>query len=664
SIATGFTASIRILDKIIPGSDSVTLGFKAVAKDIFTLPSNTLVTYTLGDGDKQIKGKLTTDVYGGVTFKLPVKQLDVTHNKLRLRADFNNETRRLQLSLPVNNNTPIVNFFPEGGSLTNGKQATVGWEVRDVFGDPLQVSAILYRDMEVVDTIQTNGYGMGKFTMVAEKGVQYHVKILKAGQENIKYPLPLGIDNNISISVLHAVSNDTISFRAGAAIPGSYYALVHNYTENFISFPMDLRSAGSRNFIVPLAEVPKGVVTLTIVDSLGRPVAERLFFAHYNKKQEIEIRTDAEEYPLRGKVTLQLTLKDAEGKPVNGLVSVACVQSNRIDVRKQTDIESYTYLGNELALLPFKKDPMGRDEENLAYLEDVLLIKGWRRYTWSDLMLAKPKDTMQNISSIAFDGAVIPIEQRKKIKKPIVFSMLTDHGLEVKETDSVGKFKLKKEDLISQPDKKIFVFLDKKYKDDYRISLEEPYHVFSTKLAGQLVYEDFEAGLTEKNTDSMVLKKGERAETLQEVIVRSSKKDNSFFPQKNACGDYVCMYNVLNCPNHPYGGTLPVKGKIYHSANRIDVMYAGCVPRNDQFLSIKGIYSVKEFYNTDYTQLAPSEQSFLSTIFWDYSVSVSTGKPSEIVFYTSDIPGKFKVIVQGVTTAGVVHGEYVFNVVK
>src|SRR6185369_11009477 len=99
---------------------------------------------------------------------------------------------------------------------------------------------------------------------------------------------------------------------------------------------------------------PKGLATLTILDSMGRPVAERLFFAHFDKRALVTIGTDSASYAMRQKVTMHLKLTDAEYHPLTGLVSIACVQNNRLDLVKTINIENYTYLTNALESFSYK----------------------------------------------------------------------------------------------------------------------------------------------------------------------------------------------------------------------------------------------------------------------------------------------------------------------
>ncbi|MES2371322.1 MAG: hypothetical protein V4557_02000 [Bacteroidota bacterium] len=660
----GFIASLKLAEKITADSDSAKLTFKASSKDIHTLVSFADINYSLGNGVKQIKRKLKTDVYGGLDFKVPVRQLDAGNNRLLLQASFRNEIKKLQLTLPVPRNNAIVKFFPEGGTLREGNRTQIGWEVKDAYGEPLQISGILYKNEEAVDTLQTNGYGLGSFSLIPETGYNYYVILAKSDQEKISYSLPKATLQGPTIFVANAVCNDTLVLRVQDRIPGMFYAMIHNYTEVFLSFPLNMSVTSVRTFRVPLTSVPKGIYTLTLMDSLGRPVAERLFFAHYNARTELQIKTDQAEYATRKKVNLSLQLRDVFGNPVKGLVSVACVQNNRIDPRKMTDIESYTYLNNVLSSVPFKRDPLGNESDNLDYWENILLVKGWRRYTWPDLLQTKADDTLQKFSSLLFTGVVTRNE--KKVTRPYTLTAFSDSSFHTILTDSSGHFIFKNEDLILSPDKKKYLFLNDKNKEAYTVQVDDPYRNLTGTLAHQLVYENFDAGSFERNTETMLVKPGEKATVLKEVIV-TDKKDRSISGTagRNECGDYVCLYNVLNCPNHPYG-TMPVEGKSYRTGGG-SMTYQGCVlakKENKFMIYFKGIYQAKEFYQEDYATISPSAQMYLSTIFWNHSVSVNSDKATKLSFYTSDIVGKYRVVVQGVTTGGVVHGEYVFNVVK
>lgn len=70
-------------------------------------------------------------------------------------------------------------------------------------------------------------------------------------------------------------------------------------------------------------------------------------------------------------MNLKLKLKNINE---NAIVSIAVIQDNKIEPGKITDIESHTYLTNELAN---RKDSTYKNQK---YLEQLLQIKGWRGY--------------------------------------------------------------------------------------------------------------------------------------------------------------------------------------------------------------------------------------------------------------------------------------------
>ncbi len=72
---------------------------------------------------------------------------------------------------------------------------------------------------------------------------------------------------------------------------------------------------------------------------------------------------------------------------------------------------------------------------------------------------------------------------------------------------------------------------------------------------------------------------------LEDVIVKSvvhneiSEHEMAFL-QMTLCNSYVCINNILNCPNHKFG-TPPIIGRTY-SLNGKSVVYTGCYTESKQ----------------------------------------------------------------------------------
>ena len=161
--------------------------------------------------------------------------------------------------------------------------------------------------------------------------------------------------------------------------------------------------------------IPKGIATVTVLDDQDRPLAERLFFAHYDQVITASVQADKQLYNRKEKVSVKLKLADKTGRPVQGIVSIAAVQDNRLESSKMQDIESYVYLKYDLGKLV--QNPQGRNITNKDYLEDMLLIKGWRRYTWQDLTNSEQTAAAIKSQPLVFNGQVL--FGPRPLKKPV-----------------------------------------------------------------------------------------------------------------------------------------------------------------------------------------------------------------------------------------------------
>ncbi|MGG9962783.1 hypothetical protein [Ferruginibacter sp. SUN106] len=415
--ARGFNATLSVMDSITAGKDSTMVLLKAMMKD-YTLVKKAEVKYFIGDRLHPLhSGILKTDNFGEAQIPIPLKEITAANNVLQ--AEINNGTsiKNFSIKLPVYKKQTLVKFYPEGGHLIEGAVNTIGWEATNNEGEPLPVTGILYQGDQVLQTITTNVYGMGTFSLSPAKGSRYYVKL--QGIDSL-YRLPKTLSGGPVITVTNALSADTLFVNVNdQGMPAKLLLQVHDYQNSFISSEVSTRGKAML-LKIPLQEVPKGLATFTLLDSLGRPVAERVFFAHFDKRALVNISTDSASYTMRQKVTLHLKITDADHRPVTGLVSIACVQNNRLDLVKTMNIESYAYITSALEAFTYKRNMMGNDADNKTWLEQVLLIKGWRKYTWQDVAMAKAKDTPV-YTSLQFKGKITM--NKKPLKKPVLLNL-------------------------------------------------------------------------------------------------------------------------------------------------------------------------------------------------------------------------------------------------
>jgi hypothetical protein len=654
-----FIATLKITDSLAANKDSIKVTLRAYTKDI-TLVKEAPVQFQIGDSlHVLMSGRLKTDKFGEAKVSIPIKQITASNNILRTQIKYGNETRNLNLRLPVYKNDPVVNFYPEGGNLITNLPCSVGWEVKDQEGEPLMVNAVLYKDSVEVINIGTDHFGFGKFLFVPQKGAVYSVKLLNRPTNN-SYKLPAALTTGATITVSDALATDTLVVQLkNTNNNNKWLLLLHNYRETFLEASVDVM--GSRNIKIPLTTVPKGLTTFTLLDENGKAWCERMFFAHYDRKAAMEISTSKQQYKTREKVEVTLKLNNADSLK-RGIASVAVVQENRVDVRKTNDIESYAYLKSELGSIPFKTRLLGSEANDKHFLEKLLLIKGWRRYTWVDMIKSNGTDTLP-LTSVTTKGTVA--FRGKRLDKPVELGAFNNHSINILPTDSSGNFAIPFEQLVLSPDNEIKLFVSNNKQDQYSISVSDPYATINRKLARRMDFQNFDTRATDQNSQVTLIAANERANILVDVKV-TTKKDNSIYGVgANACGDWVCQYNILNCINHPIGRP-PVAGQMYWQ-NGMRIVYSGCNSAKDArqyIVGIQGIYTNKEFYVSDYSKFNPPDPEYLSTLYWNYSLLTDEKGEATISFYTSDIAGRFKIIAQGLTNDDAFYGDVTFSVVK
>ncbi len=669
---TSFSATLDLLDTAkfpVDGKRKILLVTNAKGDKII---SGASVNYYVGDKlHPVISGKVKTDRAGQYLFAIPVQDITLGNNLLEARITYGSEKSTTKLVLPVYKNELVVRFYPEGGYLSNGIISTVGWEVKNTTGNPCKVTGVLYKDGQATDTIATNSYGMGKFSFIPRKGSHYFMKLLLADFRDSVYNLPQIMPDLPVVTIRNALACDTLQLVVKNKQLRKVYIAVHNYKQLFNLFPVTVHSKGKTIKII-LDDVPKGISEITVLDSLQRPLAGRLFFAHYDQRNTLSINTDHNEYKTRQKVTLKLNLKDDNNKPIAGFVSIACVQANRTELKKANDIVSYCYLENDLGRLPVKENLMGNSNDDKAYLEDVLLIKGWRRYTWTEFANTTAKDTIKQSDTLKFKGAITYAD--KPLKKPAELVVIKDSlsKFSTLATNSTGGFTINNDALLITENKKLRLMLTGENNEGYHIIVDDPYKKINQLIAADyqprsyLHYLPNQKGEGDENLTGL-----EHEIHLNEVKIKG-KNENVLYgiagiPGSNACGDYVCIYNILNCPNHrdDLRNRAPVKGETYTYKGQTFYTYLGCmVDPYEHSLVFNGIQYAMEFYPADYSQLNPPGPEFLSIVYWKHLYKISPENKDEISFYTSDITGNFKIIVQGIGGNDVVSGEKTIRVAK
>ncbi len=659
---SNFNAVLFVPDPTVLRDDKmpVKVMLSVTGKDYMPVPFADVKYKLAGNDTSVITAIAKTDKAGQLIFTIPKGK-----NVISAQIDKNKNTQYLNLALPDKNQVATVRFFPESGGLINKLVSTVGWEVTTPANEPLKVVGFLYENDKIIDTIQTNLYGMGKFSLLPKLNQIYTVRLKNITQKDTVYKLPTVETTGLNLVMTKALANDTVSLQIQSTSDRQVYLQVHNFRQEFVNMPVFIKAYEPRRVKIVTDSLPRGVSCISLADTDGRQLAERMFFAHFEKKPRLILKTDKDIYSTREKVTLSINLSTANAPQKIGLVSVACVQANRLEIKKFNDIETYTYLKSNFKNLPIKENYFNSATEDRSFLEQVLLIKGWHKYEPPNSINSKISNDTAHHQSVIFSGVVSLND--KPLKKAVSFVISRDSTSTLSSTDAFGNFTVDPQQITTDQDAKIRLLIGTK--QDFHINYIDPYKLLNAQLAKSFIATIYEKGISTLSTTSFALTGFQKTIQLKEVKVTASKGDTFYGANKtwgaNRCGDYVCEFNILNCPNHVYSNHYtPVVGRTYIS-NGAPVIYRGCSEETNKGVQlIEGIFLSKQFSGSDYSVANPTEPEYVSTIYWNHLTQIDDEKPANLTFYTSDITGKYKIIVQGITDDGVVYGQSYITINK
>jgi len=647
------TANISIFKAYDEQSKNGTALLKILSGDNRFI-ENAEIKYHIGR-DKQtlLTGTAKSSVIGELMINFPADKITKDNNQLNVSIKKGKDIRYVKFNLPVRNLSNYqIQFYPEGGYLVDRLTSKVGFEIKNLEGTAIKATGILYENDMVIDTLQSNSTGLGSFSICPKPSKKYYVKLFGNKQEDISYNLPAILKNGVVLTAGTAVAENDFRVHLEANNNQKVHVLVHNFSDIFLHTNLILIPNQTQSIRLKLDSVPLGLNTVTILDSNYRPMAERIFFAHYDQLNQTELSTDKNEYGTRDQVNLKLNVTGKNKAPVAALVSVSCTQTNRISVGGNQNIIDYFYLQQRLKTLPNR--PMGLKYVDQDYLNDVLLVKTWSRYKWPETEMINKKEVL---SSFEYHGEIT--RKNKPLDQPVELTIIAGENLNFLNTDSMGKFNLPFANLvIKEPKRPVWLGMTTAKYDLYKVRMDNPQDELKQYLVKQNLEQlNAKSGVFSEDNQSLTSITGTQ---LKEVTITKKRDERIEFIKNsyvNRCGDYVCRNNILNCPNHmaDSGNKNPVKGEVYVNEIGLAIMYHGCAELESKpnVILLKGINLPKDFYVSDITN--KNEPINFSTVYWNYQVMVNGETP--VSFNTGDLTGDFKIVVQGVTNGGVVYGE-------
>ncbi|HEY4107389.1 hypothetical protein [Puia sp.] len=239
-----------------------------------------------------------------------------------------------------------LSFFPEGGDWIAGLPATLAFEATNDQGKGIEAEgAILIGANDTVTTFRPQKEGMGTLHFTPSSGQSYRAILHCPDGITRTWPLPPVLPQGYSLHLREDGGPDlTLIIRASAGLnPQNTRLFVHSGTRSAFTGRPPTIAGDSAVFTIDRSGLQDGNTRFTLFDAAGRPQAERLYFIAPRNKLNITAATDRPEYGIRQKVKLDISASDTSG----ARLSVAVYRLDSLQGYPSTDILRYLWGSSE-----------------------------------------------------------------------------------------------------------------------------------------------------------------------------------------------------------------------------------------------------------------------------------------------------------------------------
>ena len=328
--------------------------------------------------------------------------------------------------------------------------------------------------------------GKGIFTYTPVENKRKAVAEVEYSGKKYRFDLPAGLPQGVVMEVDNLSHPDSIgiTLRKNGNTPAGVLGLVVLTGGTFQSYSI-INFADNKkeiSFQIDKTQFPAGVSQVVLFNGKGDILCDRLIFTGGNVDYlDIRAKTDKPSYKPYESVDMEISITNNQANPVNTTFSLS-VRDGTNEVEYKHNILTDLLLMSEIK--GYVRNPSWYFEEDddthRAALDLLLMVQGWRRYSWNRMAGIEPFE-LQNLPEQGIETSGQIVSMVRGIPKPDVKvdMLLQQRGEEEEQanifiesfvTDKQGRFSF-----VSDLDGKwnmILTVSEKGKKTDHRILLD------------------------------------------------------------------------------------------------------------------------------------------------------------------------------------------------
>jgi hypothetical protein len=328
----------------------------------------------------------------------------------------------------IQNNEPekiYLDFFPEGGNLIEGINQRCAFKATNHLGYPISLNTVVQDESgNTITPLQTNHDGMGFFEIEPKAGKTYQVKLTNKKEQPFSFILPK-VKQGFSLSVTNNNPNK-LFISVNKSEQEKQQTVIVTAHSNGKLFFIDEFNFNEDKTATALSKknLPPGILQITLFDTLGNPLAERITFIENYTINKPFISSKTKNFQPKALNEFSITIDSTQNANVSVLVSAYNAKAN---LELQNNIASHFLLASDIKGYVHNAGYyfIDKSPQRLQHLDLVMLTNGWRRFTWKQIL---DKDSLPIKfpieSNLSFKGKVFKSDRNVPITNGAVAMML------------------------------------------------------------------------------------------------------------------------------------------------------------------------------------------------------------------------------------------------
>lgn len=472
---------------------------------------------------------MTTNSEGEIVLNLTVTNADQSKKWLDVAINSSTTKYKTKFFLPNFNDDFDLQFFPEGGAFLDNELQTIAFKAIGKDGLSVEVTGRVYTNKnEETTTFESFNLGMGKFVLQTQPGDSYYAIVKSASGVEKRVELPKSVAEGIAIrlganrgKVIYEVMNQT------KIAEKSLLLVVHSRGNLIVAQPL-ISTLGQ----ISEKLLPNGIVTFSIVDSMGNVLSERLHFANAQPHPTLQLNSDKPVYGKRELVNMSFHVNSTLNPSVLGSYSISVTDGKTVKIDSLSDhILSNLLLTSDIKGYIEKPGSyfIKNDAQNREKIDLLMMTQGWRRFDLSQVMKGKMLPSNYYLEAgQALSGKVLNIFNKPARFNDIIVISQHKSLIQTTKTDSLGRYLISGVDF---PDSTSFVLKAKKRKSIADVELIPDADIFPQfssyipipRVENKAPMDDY----FQMSKEKYYTEGGMRMVNLDEIVVKGKKADDS-----------------------------------------------------------------------------------------------------------------------------------------